>query len=370
MEITGANTHDKTVALATLDSIVVERPEKVVYRLHHLCLDKGYDYADVIEGVEERDYHLHLAKSKADNDARRGPKKHPARRWVVERTHAWHNRFRRLLVRWEKKSTHYEAFIHVASVLSIRTVEIIFVASIRWNTSPLGRAGNSATADQRHVLDRALGYLPAECCCLLADREFIGGAWLRHLLEREVDFVIRLRCNHTIKRADGRTLSLARSTRNQAKGTTRVYEQVQLYEGDNTVSVHLICHRAANGQRVFLATTRTDFDNVVALYKQRWAAETAFGFLKSKGFDLEATRLRAPQRVLRLVGLLALGLLWTLCVGEHLHQQKPLPNKKHGYPAHSLFRRGLDAIQHCIAQQKQNTTARLYNIIRLLVSCS
>ena len=124
VEVTGANTHDKTVALATLDSIVVERPEKVVYRLHHLCLDKGYDYADVIEGVEERDYHLHVAKRNADNADQRGPKKHPARRWVVERTHAWHNRFRRLLVRWEKKSTHYEAFIHIASVLIIfRIVE-------------------------------------------------------------------------------------------------------------------------------------------------------------------------------------------------------------------------------------------------------
>lgn len=124
VEITGANTHDKTVALATLDGIVVDRPEKVVYRLHHLCLDQGYDYADVIEGVQERDYHLHLAKSTADKATRRGKKKHPARRWVVERTHAWHNRFRRLLVRWEKKNTHYEALIHVASVLIIfRIVE-------------------------------------------------------------------------------------------------------------------------------------------------------------------------------------------------------------------------------------------------------
>lgn len=43
VEITGANTHDKTVALATLDGLVVERPDKVVYRRHHLCLDKGYD---------------------------------------------------------------------------------------------------------------------------------------------------------------------------------------------------------------------------------------------------------------------------------------------------------------------------------------
>ena len=124
MEITGANTHDKTVTLATLDGLVVERPEKVVYRLHHRCLDQGYDYAEVIEGIQERDYHLHVAKSKADQAAIPTQKKHPARRWVVERTHAWHNRFRRLLIRWEKKSTHYEAFIHVASVLIIfRIVE-------------------------------------------------------------------------------------------------------------------------------------------------------------------------------------------------------------------------------------------------------
>ena len=103
VEITGANTHDKTVALATLDGIVVERPEKVVYRLHHLCLDQGYDYAEVIEGVEQRDYHLHLANREAEKAKMPVKKKHPARRWVVERTHAWHNRFRRLLIRWEKK---------------------------------------------------------------------------------------------------------------------------------------------------------------------------------------------------------------------------------------------------------------------------
>ena len=127
VEITEANTLDKMVALAALDGLVVERPEKVVYRLYHLCLDQGYDYAEVIQEVEQRDYHLHLAKSKADKTDGLGKKKHPARRWVVERTHAWHkwhNRSRRLLVRWEKKSTHYEALIHVASVLVVfRIVE-------------------------------------------------------------------------------------------------------------------------------------------------------------------------------------------------------------------------------------------------------
>lgn len=115
--VTGANTHDKVVALATLDSIIVERPEKLVYRLHHLCLDKGYDYADVIAGVLARDYILHLKQRGQDEQPIDGAKKYPARRWVVERTHSWMNRFRRLLVRWEKKVENYKAMLHVACVL-------------------------------------------------------------------------------------------------------------------------------------------------------------------------------------------------------------------------------------------------------------
>jgi transposase len=37
-----------------------------------------------------------------------------ARRWVVERTHSWMNRFRRLLIRWEKKVDNFLAMIHIA----------------------------------------------------------------------------------------------------------------------------------------------------------------------------------------------------------------------------------------------------------------
>jgi putative transposase len=115
--VTAANTHDKVVALETLDGIIVERPEKLIYRIHHLCLDKGYDYADVIAGVVARDYILHLKKRGQDNQPINGAKKHPARRWVVERTHSWMNRFRRLLIRWEKKVENYKAMLHLACVL-------------------------------------------------------------------------------------------------------------------------------------------------------------------------------------------------------------------------------------------------------------
>jgi putative transposase len=115
----GANVPDKTLALETLDSIPIERPQRGGYRLHHLSLDAGYNSDAVIEGVVERDYHLHLRPPAGREPEGAAEKRHPARRWVVERTHAWHNKFRRLLVRWEKKLEHYYAMIDLASVLII-----------------------------------------------------------------------------------------------------------------------------------------------------------------------------------------------------------------------------------------------------------
>jgi transposase len=37
-----------------------------------------------------------------------------ARRWVVERTHSWMNRFRRILIRWEKRCENYLAMLHLS----------------------------------------------------------------------------------------------------------------------------------------------------------------------------------------------------------------------------------------------------------------
>jgi putative transposase len=115
----GANVPDHTLALETVDSTIGLRPEKGVYRVHHLSLDAGYNYAAVLAGLLDRDSILHLRPPASTKIAVAPEKRHPARRWVVERTHAWHNKFRRLLVRWEKKLAHYYAMIDLASVLII-----------------------------------------------------------------------------------------------------------------------------------------------------------------------------------------------------------------------------------------------------------
>jgi putative transposase len=116
--VAGANRHDMKLLPATLDAVVVERPQPPFAQEQGLCLDAGYDYDVVREQVAARGYTAHI-RPRGEDRATAGsldPAKRP-RRWVVERLHSWLNRSRRLLVRWEKRQDTYEAFLHLACAL-------------------------------------------------------------------------------------------------------------------------------------------------------------------------------------------------------------------------------------------------------------
>lgn len=99
---------------ATLKSVPVSRPEPTEKKPQHLCLDKGYDYPTVDELVAEWGYTAHIARRGKAADPQGKVPKYRSRRWVVERSHSWFNRFRRLLIRWEKKPVNYLALLHLA----------------------------------------------------------------------------------------------------------------------------------------------------------------------------------------------------------------------------------------------------------------
>ncbi len=115
--IDGANRHDMKLVRATIESIVVARPHPSDSQPQGICLDKGYDYDEVRAILQEFGFTAHIRgrSEEAKDLAREAGKK--ARRWVVERSHSWLNRFRRLLIRWEKKPEHYLAFLHFACAL-------------------------------------------------------------------------------------------------------------------------------------------------------------------------------------------------------------------------------------------------------------
>jgi putative transposase len=121
----GANVHDQKLVDATLQNIPVRRPQPTPRKKQHLCGDKGYDARAVRRAARRRRYIVHIPKKGEDSSTpkRRNGK---ARRWVVERTHSWTNRARRLLIRWEKKAANYLGFLHLQfAIVALRAARVL-----------------------------------------------------------------------------------------------------------------------------------------------------------------------------------------------------------------------------------------------------
>ena len=121
--ITSANTHDATVAIDTVDSMVIKRRQS--YKLidrnkrkkQNLCLDKAYHSKEVEQEIIKRGYIPHIRHRREEE--RIFHRKHPARRWVIERTNSWHNRFRKLFTRYEKKDENYLGLVQLANSIIV-----------------------------------------------------------------------------------------------------------------------------------------------------------------------------------------------------------------------------------------------------------
>jgi transposase len=115
--VSGANTHDVKLLEMTLEAVVIDRPEPRKFKPQHLCADAGYKGKNAKEAVTAKSYRPHIKQRKEESDAKRCKPGYKARRWVVERTHSWMNRFRKLLVSFEKTKESYMALLHLAAAM-------------------------------------------------------------------------------------------------------------------------------------------------------------------------------------------------------------------------------------------------------------
>ena len=115
--VDGANRHGMKLVRATVDSLPVLRPTPTPECPQGLCLDKGYDYDEVRQILDEFGFTVHIRSRGEEAQAIKREAGFKTRRWVVERTHSWLNRFRRILVRWDKTPDNYIAFLHFACAL-------------------------------------------------------------------------------------------------------------------------------------------------------------------------------------------------------------------------------------------------------------
>ena len=115
--VTGANRHDVSQLDAVLSAIMVKREVPPERRSKHLCLDAGYAGRSALQIIERHGYIPHVVSRKREDDAKRRHPGKKARRWVVEVCHSWFNRFRKLLVRYEKLERSFMALNHLAAAI-------------------------------------------------------------------------------------------------------------------------------------------------------------------------------------------------------------------------------------------------------------
>ena len=111
--VAGANVHDAKMLATTIADMIVGRPDPAAGP-QHLCLDKGYCNPTGRDAAAHEHYVAHIRQIGEEKLDRIGRKKHPARRWVVERAGAWLSKCRAILVRYNKKSSNYLGLIQLA----------------------------------------------------------------------------------------------------------------------------------------------------------------------------------------------------------------------------------------------------------------
>ena len=115
LQLTAANVNDcqcfadRLEALPALKRRGPGRPRRRPRKVH---ADKGYDFRKCREACRVRGIQHRIARRGMESKERLG-----RHRWVVERTFAWLNRQRRLLVRFDRQAALYEGFLTLGCAL-------------------------------------------------------------------------------------------------------------------------------------------------------------------------------------------------------------------------------------------------------------
>jgi hypothetical protein len=231
----------------------------------------------------------------------------------------------------------------------------------------LPKKGCSSTAERIALVDefgRQFGFPAVAYLC--ADREFIGKDWFRYLRRKGIACRIRVRVNTRVTNGRGRAVQARQLFRHCRVGQTEALRGARLLWGERW---HVTGMRLPKGEYVIVVSER-EVATALADYARRWEVETLFGCLKTRGFCLEATHVTEPERLKKLLALVALAFCWAHVTGEWLSAQKPLPIKKHGRKAQSIFRLGLDHLRRILCNQLcEAERVALRRVIKLL-SCT
>lgn len=208
----------------------------------------------------------------------------------------------------------------------------------------LPSAGNSNTTARVCLLNRLKKTFPnGKTASLMGGREFSGEAWMAYLQRHKIPFIPRLRENQHVVRDGYETWTIANIAKHLERGqkmTVKGWCRLGANAGDRSPVVRLVIMRLKKtGELPALACSgnpRRALDN----YNRRWTIETMFGNLKTKGFNMEDTRITGRDKLSTLCAVLALSVAMAVKTGVAMARLNPIPIKKHGRKAWPLFALG------------------------------
>lgn len=209
-------------------------------------------------------------------------------------------------------------------------------------------SGNSNAGQRTSILKKTIELLGTfRIGSLCADRDgaarrFIGTTWFDFLVKERIPFFIRLPKSYqfTVGGVSLKAASLL-GPRKQCKidGVSVV--------GIDGLSVGIAKVADKNGTpSLLIVLTNTYAYLAVRHYQKRWSIETMFQDFKGQGFHIEETHIPIPERIVKMVYLVAVAYAWCIHLGIMIEQkEKKAPMKKHGYRAKSVFRKGVDRLR-------------------------
>ena len=194
---------------------------------------------------------------------------------------------------------------------------------------------------------------------LAGEREFVVKEWFDFLLKKKRSFRIRIRKTDQVANSQGELVAAQTLFHNLKANESMVLEQKRSVWGH---ALYVAGLRLPDGELLIVVSPDSP-KTILEDYQRRWEVSTLFGCLKTRGFNLESTHMIEPERIRKMIALLAIALCWAHRLGvgvswvvrvalpgytEVLHEQKPIKIKKHGRKAKSFFRYGFDCIRNIL----------------------
>lgn len=229
-----------------------------------------------------------------------------------------------------------------------------------WKT--LNRKGNSRLCEKKALLNRFIEALTIENIeYLCGDREFDGIEFVKYLDLQKIPFRLRVKVSMPITDKRGKPIKCGKLLRTLKVGESYKLRRARIY---GEVKVYVEVERGRNSQKSVIVISSVESGKILVEYKRRWAIETLFQNLKSRGFEVEETHLTKAEKIDKLFGVLALAVAWAVKTGEAESAANPIEIKKNGRAQQSIFRKGCEIIQEVFLELKRYSTVNIFEILR------